>query len=128
MGMWQSVSTTLNLETAEDKREEKSIIERRWWVEQRGKFQPPWGTGESTSYSADGPEVGFVQDRPHLSRGCLVCGACDMFQATLATLSVEGICVSPIMRKQETPASTDLQFFKGMSLFLEGRRAGKRYT
>lgn len=90
------LSTTLNLETAEDKEEEKNIIEGRWWVEQRGKFQPPWGTGEFTSHSADRSEVGFVQDRPHLSKGCLICGACDIVQAIL---SVEGIHVPSMMRK-----------------------------
>lgn len=54
MGVWQALSTTLNLETAEDKEEEKGIIEGRWWVEQRGKFQPSRGTEESTSHLADG--------------------------------------------------------------------------
>lgn len=72
-------------------------IRRKKRVPQReGGRRNRGGIGESTSHSVDGLEDGFVQDRPHLPRGCLLCGACGTPQATPATLHVEGICVPPL--------------------------------
>lgn len=100
MEMWRALSTTLNLETVEDKEEEKSIKgmvvggELRCW--RRGtSISPHWSTGKSTGHSVDGLEGSFAQDgHPHLSRSCLLCGA--LF--TLGTLHIEGICI-PSVRK-----------------------------